>query len=646
MTRLTIGVTGDALSFRPVTSSIVRTSKDGAVSVVIMLAGTHYNINMNGILQQDATGDIEPTTQSIGVNNSFLELTAEQFTGGASVAKLIGTFSSFTYFYAGMIIQGHLKLDETSHATPVPELEGHYHFKDLLSNDELFFRLIREETSLKFEAVEIVDTVENVLFSVVLGGGVDEYFFEFRFLQNGKSKLFRVDNYQLSTQTKTRVWIGDIKAAVGECNVAAHLHNIEETLHTVSSDYLFIDYPQVFLKYDRTSTERLIGRIKMFDDLDDADEANWKEIRSRDYKFIGSRIIENGMVRLVIKTVDPLIEIWGWNHQLGLDQWEKVLTVLGDTDAAQKPLQIQNIVFEYFNFAQIKCVINFGTSTYAFIMSRGDPYITMLNTGKLKFKFESDFDRFVGDFKFEHNGYTLENTNESGNPNTLKATGTATCVSCVVGNTLTVNGLVYTGVSGVKADNTEFSIDTGDDETATDIADSLTNDTRVGTDDADIRAKGTAATNVVTITAEAGGTSGNSITMSENSTTITLSGANLTGGATSGGTGLETLTGFTMDDNWFAVYNTGAANQVVGWVSTLALPSQIDIADLVTKFEYILTYPNKGGVFGVGVLPSFPSSLVGDVPFPFTISTQDEYVKWRANEAVLSFREAESIKRR
>ncbi len=646
MTRLTLGVAGDPLTFRPVTSSIVRTTKDGAVNVVIMLAGTHYNINMDGILQQDAEGDIETTTQSVGVNNGLLELIAEQETAGSIDAKLIATFSSFTYFYPGLIIQGHLKLDETSHGTPVPTLEGHYHFKDLLSNDELFFRLIRDELALRFEFVEIVDGVENIIYTVVLTVAVDEYFFEFRFLQNGKSKLYRIDNYQLSTQTKTRVWIGDIDAKVGECNVAVHLHNEEETLHTVSSDYIWLDYPQVFIKYDRTIDERLIGRIKMFDDLNETDESLWKEIRSRDYKFLGNRVMENGMIRIIIKDVDPVIEIWGWNHQLEVPIWQKVITVLGDTDATQKPLQLQNINFEYFNFAQLKCNINFGTSIYSFIMSRGDPYITMLNTAKLKFKFETELDRFAGDFNNQHNGYTLKNTDESGSPVTIKANGTATCVSCVVGNTITVNGLVYTGVSGVKADNTEFSIDTGDNETATDIADSLTNDIRVGTDDADIRAKGTATTNVVTITAEAGGTSGNSITMSENSTTITLSGANLTGGAATGGTGLETLTNFAMNDNWFAVYNTGVLNEVVGWMSNIAKPSQIDIVDMTPNLIYEFTYPNKGGIFGVGVLPSFPSNLVGDIPFPLTVSTQDEYVKWRANEAVLSFRELESIKRR
>ena len=646
MTRLTMATAGDPLTFRPVTSSIVRTSKDGAVDVIIMLVGTDYNIKMDGILQEDATGDIEPSTQDIDVNNGFLELKAEQKTAGITVANLIGTFSSFMYFYPGTIVKGHLKLDETSHATPVPELEAHYHFKDLLSKDELFFRLIRKENELTFEAVEIVDAVENIIFTVVLASMVDEYFFEFRFLKDGKSKLFRIDNWKTSTQTKVRVWIGSLKAKLGECNVSAHLHNIEETLHTMSSDFLFIDYPLVFLKYDRTDAQRLIGRIRMYDDLNDPVEANWREIRSRDYKFEGNRIIENGMIRIIIKTVDPVIEIWGWNYENALPSWELAMTFIPDTDADISSLKVQNLVFEYFSFEQLKCHVNFGTTIYSFIMSRGDPYITMLNTGKTKFKIQSAKDRFVGDFKDQHNGYTLKNTDESGSPITKKATGTATCVSCVAGNTFTINGVVYTGVTGAKADNTEFSVDTGDNETATDLADSINNDLRVGTDDVDITIDATVVSNVITLEAAAGGTSGNSITMSENSTTITLSGANLTGGASTGGTGIETVSNFLMHDNWFGFYNTGALDETVGWMSNIIKPTSIQIDDLTTKLEYDFTYSVAGGIYALGVMPSFPSSLVGGIPFPFVVASQDKYVKWRANEAVLVFREAESVKRR
>ena len=62
--------------------------------------------------------------------------------------------------------------------------------------------------------------------------------------------------------------------------------------------------------------------------------------------------------------------------------------------------------------------------------------------------------------------------------------------------------------------------------------------------------------------------------------------------------------------------------------------------------EYLFTYPTKGNIIGVSILPTFPINLVGGVPFPFIVGTQDTYVKWRANEAILSFRELESFKKR
>ncbi len=646
MTRLTIAATGDPLTYRPVTSSIVRKSKDGNVDVIILLFGTHYRISMAGILQQDSSGDIEDATKLIAVKNSFVELSAEQKVGGTTTAILIGSFSSFMYFYPEIRIRGHLKLPITTHAPVVPELEAHYHFKDLLSADELIFRLVLKENNLEFDVLEIVDGVENVLYNEILDSGIDEYFFEFAFLIDGKSKFYSFDNYATLTQTKVRKWIGNIKARLGECNVAIHHHNSEETLRIISSDFLFIDYPKIFIKLDRSTTDRFIGQVKMFDDLNDAVETNWKQIRSRDYKFTGNRIIENGMIRVILNTVNPNIEIFGWNFNAAVPSWEKCMTMLVEADNGSKSLRIQNIVFEYFSRMQIKFEVNFGTSIYSIIMSRGDPYITILNKEKLIFKIKSGKNRFAGDFDNQHNGYTLKKTDESGSPLTAKATGTATCTSVVAADTITINGIVYTAVTGVKPDNTKFSVDTGDNETATDLADSIKNDVRVGIDEVDIDVNASVISNIVTITSKAGGVSGNNITLAQTGGTIALSGAALTGGAATGGLGTETLSTFLMSDNWFSVYNNDQANEVIGWISNIIKSSTIKIEDISSELVYTFTYPIKGNIFALGVLPTFPNNLVGGVPFPFIVGTQDEYVKWRANEALLSFRELETIKRR
>jgi len=54
------------------------------------------------------------------------------------------------------------------------------------------------------------------------------------------------------------------------------------------------------------------------------------------------------------------------------------------------------------------------------------------------------------------------------------------CVNLSVGEIITLDGLVYTAVSGAKADNTEFSILGGNSAIAIDLSDSINNDTRDG----------------------------------------------------------------------------------------------------------------------------------------------------------------------
>jgi len=108
------------------------------------------------------------------------------------------------------------------------------------------------------------------------------------------------------------------------------------------------------------------------------------------------------------------------------------------------------------------------------------------------------------------------------------ASGTVICASAIEGDTVIANGLVYTAVNGAKADNTEFSVDTGDTETGTDLADSITNDSRSGDVD-DITA--VSVTGTVTITSTVRGTGGNAIPLSSSDgTRLAVSGAVLSGG--------------------------------------------------------------------------------------------------------------------
>jgi len=110
----------------------------------------------------------------------------------------------------------------------------------------------------------------------------------------------------------------------------------------------------------------------------------------------------------------------------------------------------------------------------------------------------------------------------------VAAFGTATLASVLAGDTLTINGNLYTAVAGVKANNTQFSIDGTDTVDAADLVDSITNDTRQGTL-ADVTAANVAG--VVTLTSTAIGSAGNAVTLaSSNGTRLAVSGATFAGG--------------------------------------------------------------------------------------------------------------------
>ena len=126
---------------------------------------------------------------------------------------------------------------------------------------------------------------------------------------------------------------------------------------------------------------------------------------------------------------------------------------------------------------------------------------------------------------------TYAHTTEITIPLSVLALGTVTCVSAIAGDTVTVNGLLYTAVAGAKANDTQFSIDTSDNATATDLADSIDDDTRTGITVTTVDVTATATTNVVTILADETGDIGNNISLvSSNGTRLAVSGALFTTG--------------------------------------------------------------------------------------------------------------------
>jgi hypothetical protein len=112
----------------------------------------------------------------------------------------------------------------------------------------------------------------------------------------------------------------------------------------------------------------------------------------------------------------------------------------------------------------------------------------------------------------------------------VAASGTFTLCTVVATDIVIVNGLTYTGVAGAKSNNTQFSVDTSDCAAATDLAASITCDCRTGTTVTTVDQTAASCAAVVTVTASTIGQVGNDIDISSPDTTITASGATLTGG--------------------------------------------------------------------------------------------------------------------
>ena len=129
-------------------------------------------------------------------------------------------------------------------------------------------------------------------------------------------------------------------------------------------------------------------------------------------------------------------------------------------------------------------------------------------------------------------GYTYLVVTGDG-PTGSVATVDFTFATAIAGDIITLNGLTFTAVAGSKAgDFTKFSIDTGNNETALDFADSVTNDVRTGITEALITTTATSSLAVATVVSVQKEADANNVDSTEDTgaTTIVASAATLTGG--------------------------------------------------------------------------------------------------------------------
>lgn len=529
MTRLTIAVSGDNETFAPVSSALIRRTKSGPLNVVIMFFGTDYNISMAGVLQSTTKGNV--INDTISVADSKVKLEAQS--GNTEDATLIGGFTSFMYFYPKLKIRGHLEISESSDSTtPMPNLEGNYQFTDLVTGNVLKFNLRRKLANNVFELIKIIDGVSTVIADVELPAGVLEYDFEFRYLENGKSKLFNVTYSTKGLMTFKREWIGNLGFNPAECSVNVSLTNgSATTLKHMKSDSIFLKYPNIYLGYDPVDGESYFtGQIIVYDDINSVNEDDWVRVISRDYQFIGNRIIENGIIRIVITTNKPIIELYGWNYTKEIPGWEYTGKMIPLSDDLEESIKLQSVLIDHINVNQIRLKVNFGSTIYVIRMSRGSPFINIFSTASRNIKIVVPATRFIGDFMTENN-YDLKSSFTKGNPIFRNAVE-------------------------------------------------------------------------------------------------------------------EEITNVDPNDNYWGWYTSTLASEVVGWLSNFIKPTKIKIKRVELGLEFLFTYDKSVNILGFGVLPGSPSNVVNDVPLPFAIGNIDDYVKWRANEAMVSFRQDNFLRRR
>lgn len=183
----------------------------------------------------------------------------------------------------------------------------------------------------------------------------------------------------------------------------------------------------------------------------------------------------------------------------------------------------------------------------------------------------------------------------------VAASATIQLTGAQAGDTVTVNGLTYTGVAGAKANNTEFSIDTSDTAAATDLAASISNDTRTGTY-GDLSA--ISSTDTVTATQTVAGAYGNNTTLAESTSgvRITISGATFSGGSdastiTINGLTYTGVTGAKADNTEFSVDTSDAT-------AAADLANSIDNDVRVGTYPLALTTSVTGAVITVSATGS------------------------------------------
>ena len=196
-----------------------------------------------------------------------------------------------------------------------------------------------------------------------------------------------------------------------------------------------------------------------------------------------------------------------------------------------------------------------------------------------------------------------------------KATGTATLVSVAAGDTLTLAGVTFTA-SASDGTGQNFL------QTGTDTVDAAALAAAINRYQQQTHCSATSATNVVTITALDYGTEGNALTLTETGTTITVSGATLTGGVALFGVNLNDVAAVNLVVRAASGQTVAAGTyKAYFWDPDSGVVASVSEYDIAGNAAALRSYMLVGLSAGIGVPILGSRGYLGWVPSGVTISS-------------------------
>jgi hypothetical protein len=415
MAHISLSPSVAANNFSPIEKSYDRTTKEGSVGQVNFLLGSQYNITIGGETSITSLGNI--TNDTVTVTGGKLEIAGES-SDGTEIEKIV-SFTSFMYFYPGVRIVGESEIQDDDVGVSVPTQRMRYEFEDLATQDKIRVDLSGDDGNAVFTVKQVIDSTETVLVTQAVTAGIKNVKWEISYQESGLSKIY----YKEANTERTKIFDGDISANIGEAKVSARLVLTQQTVKTVKSDFIWVYYPNLFVGTSTSLTDRLKGRVRIWDTNNEAAEADWTEVFASDHPFVGDRVVENGLVRLWFKTT-PKIEVWGWN--VTNTAWELTGSIIPKDSLGNVATTLKDVVFDRFNDIHVKAIVKFGVVTYWVNLRRGQAS-TRIFTNSKQFRINTAKRRFalsVGNTTTDIPDFNQKNTDDAnrGNPLNLSPT--------------------------------------------------------------------------------------------------------------------------------------------------------------------------------------------------------------------------------